>query len=138
MLSLFLADASVSLLDLCKCMLWSCQFIGGVDLTGEVSIPKVAEVNLLRPCEYTRARTHKPQNVLPWQTQTSFSCTFPPSFAHFGFGGSRETLWVLLKRCFWCLMEAITSLFCCFNEYQLENRSVALSWCGSARPLLDG
>lgn len=124
MLSLFLADTTVSLLDLCKCMLWSCQFIWEVDVTGEISIPKVAEVNFLCPCEYTHARTHtQPQNVLPLQTQTSFSCTFPPFFAHFGFGGSRETLWVLLKRWFWCLMEAIISSFCFVNEYQVEKCS---------------
>lgn len=100
-------------------MLRSYQLIWEVDVTGEISIPKVAEVNFfLRTCVYTHARTHtqNPEKCASFtndwsllQTQTSFSCVFPPSFAHVGFGEPRETLWVLLKRWCRCLMEATIS-----------------------------
>lgn len=103
-------------------MLRSCQLIWEVDITGEISIPKVAEVNFFFTYMriHTRARTHtKPRKtcflyerlVLTANTETSFSCVFPPSFAHFGFGEPRETLWVLLKRWCRCLMEATISSF---------------------------
>lgn len=75
----------------------------------------------LHVCTHTENNPEKcasfPNDWSSLQTETSFSCVFPPSFAHFGFGESRETIWVLLKRQYRCLTEATVSsfIFFCFS-----------------------
>lgn len=125
--------------------IWSYQLMWKVDVTGEISIPKLAEVNFcvwffffcfyLHVCTHTENNPEKcasfPNDWSSLQTETSFSCVFPPSFARFGFGESRETIWVLLKRQYRCLTEATVSsfIFIFLFFFPLFNASLKVQWC---------